>query len=212
MKRGFTIVELTVVIAVIGILLTIGVAAYNKFQDRAGDAQAEAMVSVLSSALESYYNKNNEYPTAEQLFGGVPNGSVPASYSTAANLLDLKTSVFTSKYAKFMPCSAAGGYPVSNCTYSDYNGWVQGTQYVKYITKATGEEMTDKSYVVASPNGPGTTTAGCELVLRPTIHPNSVYVLTYWSREESKIKFVKSRNGEVRHYSAEAGQCVFTTP
>lgn len=212
MKRGFTIVELIIVVAVIGILSGIALTTFNQYRNRAADTQAKTMVSVLTSALDRYYSKNNEYPTAEQLFGGAPNGGFPSNYTAAAQLLGLNTSSFTGPNAKFMPCSYPGGYPISNCTYSDYSGWVRGLDEVKYITKANGEEMTDKSYIVASPNGPGTATAGCELVYRPTIHPNSVYVITYWSRIEQKIKFVKSNNGEVRHYSPEAGQCIFTTP
>ncbi len=210
MKRGFTIVELAVVVTVIGILVGLSVFAYNQLQERSADAQTKSMVAVLTSALNSYYAKNNEYPTAAQLFGGTPNGGYPASYSTAASLLNLNTSAFTSKHAKFMPCAGSGGMS-SACSYENL-GWVGGIENVKYITKNAGETSLEKQYFVASPNGPGTALAYCELVMRPTIEPTSVYVITYWSREETKVKFVKSEMGEVRHYSPEAGQCVFTTP
>lgn len=211
MKRGFTIVELLVVIGVLSVLLTISVTAMQSYQRSAADAEAKAMVKVLVSGLERYYAKNNEYPTAAQLFGGTPNGLPPSNYNAAAQLLDMNASNFSRASIKFMPCSVPGGM-YSGCTYSNYNGWVGGTDKVKYITKASGETDLEKQVFVHSPNGPNTALANCEIVIRPSIYYGATYVLTYWSHEESKVKFVKSQRGEVNMYSPEAGQCVFTEP
>lgn len=209
MKRGFTIVEVTIVIVVIGILAAITLGAYNLYQDKAADAQAKTMVSVLTSALNAYYGKNNEYPTAEQLFNGTPNGSLPSSYATAAQLLDLNVSVFSQSKAKFMPCSGSGGMS-SACSYQS-GSWVGGIENVKYITKPSTDLSVYKQYFVSTPNGPNTALQSCELILRSGLEPSQAYILTYWSREESKVKFVRSNVGEVQMNNAQ-GPCVFTTP
>jgi len=51
-KRGFTIVELLIVIVVIAILASISVVAYNGIQTRARDSQRSSDISAIKKALE----------------------------------------------------------------------------------------------------------------------------------------------------------------
>lgn len=60
--KGFTIIELLVVIATIGILTTIGVITYTRIQADARDSQRASRVTVITEALEKYYQDNGEYP------------------------------------------------------------------------------------------------------------------------------------------------------
>lgn len=63
-NRGFTIVELLIVIVVIAILAAISIVAYNGIQSRARDAQRSNDVTVLLKALENYRTINGVYPAA----------------------------------------------------------------------------------------------------------------------------------------------------
>ena len=63
-SKGFTIVELLIVIVVIGILAAITIVAYNGIQQRSRDTARESDISTITKALESFYIINGEFPTS----------------------------------------------------------------------------------------------------------------------------------------------------
>jgi len=63
-NRGFTIVELLIVIVVIAILAAISIVAYNGMQQRARDTQRLQDVKTIAKALELYYIENGVYPSS----------------------------------------------------------------------------------------------------------------------------------------------------
>ena len=65
--RGFTIIELLVVIAIIGILTAISIFSFAKYQANARDSQRSAKATVITEALEKYYDHNGEYPSCSNL-------------------------------------------------------------------------------------------------------------------------------------------------
>ena len=62
--RGFTIVELLIVIVVIAILAAITIVAYNGIQGRARDSQRVSDLKTIVKALEIYKTNNGTYPNA----------------------------------------------------------------------------------------------------------------------------------------------------
>ncbi len=64
LARGFTLVELLIVIALLGVIATIVIAAINPIEqaNRAADAGMKADASQLLSAIQRYYASHNEYP------------------------------------------------------------------------------------------------------------------------------------------------------
>ena len=66
--RGFTIVELLIVIVVIGILAAISIVAYNGVSSKARDSQRKSDVAALTKALELYYIDNGNYPPGSWAF------------------------------------------------------------------------------------------------------------------------------------------------
>lgn len=70
-QRGFTIVELLIVIVVIGILAALVLNAFSGVQAKARDAKRQTDVRAISSQLEAYFNSGGQssYPIASQLTG-----------------------------------------------------------------------------------------------------------------------------------------------
>ncbi len=72
-RSAFTIVELLVVVSIITILAAISIFAYDGAQKDSRDADRKGNTTVISEALEKYYDKNGEYPSVASL---VNNGGV----------------------------------------------------------------------------------------------------------------------------------------
>jgi prepilin-type N-terminal cleavage/methylation domain-containing protein len=65
--KGFTLVELIIVIAIIGILATISIVGFGRYQGDTRDARRSSSATVIVEALEKYYDVNGEYPSCAAL-------------------------------------------------------------------------------------------------------------------------------------------------
>jgi len=80
MKRGFTLIEILIVIAVIAILAGISLPYMKGMQDEGNTAKAAGELRTLATAVESFYIHNNhEYP--------VQTTSVDSAWQSDANSL-----------------------------------------------------------------------------------------------------------------------------
>ena len=59
---GFTLIELVVVMAIIGLLLTIAVPRYMHSIERGKEQVRQQNVAVMRSAIDQYYGDNGQYP------------------------------------------------------------------------------------------------------------------------------------------------------
>jgi general secretion pathway protein G len=59
---GFTLVELLVVMVILGLLSTLGIRSFISSQKKGRDARRKADLEHITSALELYYNDNDQYP------------------------------------------------------------------------------------------------------------------------------------------------------
>ena len=86
--KAFTIIELLIVIAIIGILATISVVSFGRVRANARDSQRSSKITVIAEALEKYYDKNGEYPSCSAM-------SQPASTIADSTLTGIRSDALT---------------------------------------------------------------------------------------------------------------------
>ncbi len=116
-RKGFTLVELVIAIAVIGILITLASLGLNQYTKYGRDASRSTEVTTLSEALEKYYDVNGEYPSCAAM-------TAPAATVVSTTLKGLDASALVT------PNAAAGTTNSIQCTdLTDVNG----TDYIAYL-------------------------------------------------------------------------------
>ena len=83
-QKGFTIVELLIVIVVIGILAAITIVAYNGIQNRAKSTAGQNLASQVAKKAESWNTVESTYPTQALLIAN--NGDGTANNSKESKL------------------------------------------------------------------------------------------------------------------------------
>lgn len=69
-KKGFTIVELVIVIAVIGILFAISLSIFANPGQEGRDVERQTDMKALASLLEAHYEQHGEYPSIAMIEAG----------------------------------------------------------------------------------------------------------------------------------------------
>lgn len=98
-KKGFTLLEVLIVIAIIGILVTLGVVSYTSAQQKSRDSRRRSDLKAIQNALEQLYADS---ATASYIAGC---SNISTTYLPAGLPKDPKTNA---------------NYPVLNCAATGY--------------------------------------------------------------------------------------------
>lgn len=75
-QQGFTLIELMIVVAIIGILAAIAIPQYAEYTNRARVSEGLQLAAGAKTAVAEYYSSNNKWP----------NGNADAGVAPAANI------------------------------------------------------------------------------------------------------------------------------
>jgi len=135
MKKGFTLIEIMVVITILGVLIAMVSGSFMASQKKSRDLRRKSDLAQISKALEFYSNDNGRYPAAS---GGLIEGcGNPASPSTCEWNLEWSNTVSTPPtiYMATVPKDPAGGYSYY------YDSDATGTYYQLYARFENTEDM-----------------------------------------------------------------------
>ncbi|QIP48126.1 Pilin [Kingella kingae] len=76
MQKGFTLIELMIVIAIIGILAAIALPAYQDYTKRSRVSEGLSLAGGVKSALTEYYASNNAWPANNAAAGIADKGQI----------------------------------------------------------------------------------------------------------------------------------------
>jgi type IV pilus assembly protein PilA len=91
-KKGFTLIELMIVVAIIGILSAIAIPNFMKFQCRAKQAEAKTLLSGIFTVETAYFGEYSKYCTTKVTLGFTP--ASPPRYYTSPTIA-ASTNLFT---------------------------------------------------------------------------------------------------------------------
>ena len=125
LRKGFTLVELIVVIGIIGILATLGIGSYANIQKAARDAKRLSDMKDIQTALAQYYAQNGHYENVYTYGEGGPCGGWDSSYNdNNGNGIPFVDFLETSGLIEDVPTDSLDSTTKSNCgnyAYYRYN-------------------------------------------------------------------------------------------
>ncbi len=74
-QQGFTLIELMIVVAIIGILAAIAIPAYQDYTARAQVSEAVSLADGLKSTIVDIYNDEGSFDNADSGSAGLPSSS-----------------------------------------------------------------------------------------------------------------------------------------
>jgi type IV pilus assembly protein PilA len=82
MQQGFTLIELMIVVAIIGILAAIAIPAYQDYTIRSQVSEAAVLADGQKTALAEFFNNTGRFPTTQQSAGLETSTSIVGKYVT----------------------------------------------------------------------------------------------------------------------------------
>ena len=210
-NHGFTIVEIAVVIAAIGIIMSIILVAFNTTQQRARDDKRESDIKTLSVLLEAYYDKNGEYPTDSYLNywlqpGRILEPSISASGSVIGSdttLTALRSVLGISIADSFGdPTRTSPDYLLNNVVLT-HTGYDHRYAYIGgAISKTGGQYGAPLNFTGKSG------TFRCDFRVNSTANQPSSYALGHYEEATDKwIFYLGSRGAKVEIYDFYDASC-----
>ncbi len=138
---GFSLLELMVVVAILGVLATVAVPRFNIFRARARQSEAKSNLGVIFTLQEAFAIDNQEYYNGDNAhWGGTPMNA----RASRDGYRDGGTTV----------CEANKlGFRLANCDKARYGYWMAGANETEFLTIAFAASDTSEKRIFPGCDG-----------------------------------------------------------
>jgi len=85
-QQGFTLIELMIVVAIIGVLASVAIPAYQRYTIRAQVAEGLSLSGPFKPAIVEFYNNNGAFPTDNTAAGLEAPGEYAGKYVSSVTV------------------------------------------------------------------------------------------------------------------------------
>ena len=85
-QKGFTLIELMIVVAIIAILAAIAISQYQDYVVRSQVSEGSSLADGVKTAIGEFYNNRGHFPLNNASAGLAPAGSIKGEYVSSVNI------------------------------------------------------------------------------------------------------------------------------
>lgn len=190
-QQGFTLVELMVVVAIIGLLSAVAIPNFQKYQARSKTSEAKLQLSAIYTAQASFFSDYNIYASCLRYMGYDPREEINSRYYTTG--FSAFTTIANGAASAYSSAINAG-LNIADCPSA-----IAGANNSSFVAgKATGSSISDVTHLQTTTGGDQSVAANMTYIAGAAgiIHKSFIAVSSssYFTINENK-KIDTVRNG-----------------